>query len=87
MLLKSKVGALNLRVCLFTRASRAWTFFVVTARAFAALKYVECSALSQNNLKSVFDEAIRAVLKPAVRFFVTFGCGLDVSCPCELFEF
>jgi cell division control protein 42 len=34
------------------------------ATTLRAVKYVECSALTQKGLKNVFDEAIMAALEP-----------------------
>lgn len=53
---------------------------VMVAKEIKAQKYLECSALTQRNLKSVFDEAIRSVLSSRRRKCTGFLLTLWQSC-------
>lgn len=45
-------------------------------KEIGAVKYVECSAVTLKNLKSVFDEAIMAVLKPTTTVKKHTNCSI-----------
>ena len=45
-------------------------------KEIGAVKYVECSALTQKGLNTVFDEAVRAVLRPVTIKKKEIKCSL-----------
>lgn len=54
----------------------AYTQGIQMARDVNAVKYLECSALTQKGLKNVFDEAIRAALCPPTSLKKTQKCSI-----------
>ena len=69
-----KLSTLNMEPITFSVAENK-------AEKIGAVKYVECSALTQKGLSNVFDEAIRVVMAPKVTKMCVHVC----MCVCDPF--